>query len=55
MDLVDREGYLINLGWRPVLYWPWLFKEIVKSSRDVSKIILAPMQVLFTCGGVMEA
>ena len=42
MDLVDHEGHPIHLGWRLVLYWPWLFREIVKSAWDVSKIILAP-------------
>ena len=42
MDLIDHEGHPIRLGWRIVLYWPWLFKEIVKSAWDVSKIILDP-------------
>lgn len=42
MDLVDHEGHPIQLGWRLVFYWPWLFKEIVKSAWDVSKIILDP-------------
>jgi len=42
MDLVDREGHPIRLSWRLILYWPWLFKEIVKSAWDVSKIILDP-------------
>jgi multicomponent Na+:H+ antiporter subunit E len=42
MDLVDREGHPINLSWRLIGYWPWLFKEIVKSAWDVSKIILNP-------------
>jgi multicomponent Na+:H+ antiporter subunit E len=42
MDLVDHEGHPIRLSWRLILYWPWLFKEIVKSAWDVSRIILNP-------------
>ncbi len=42
MDVVDHEGHPIELGPRALLYWPWLFKEIVKSAWDVSKIILSP-------------
>ncbi|MDO8448241.1 MAG: Na+/H+ antiporter subunit E [Rhodoferax sp.] len=42
MDVVDAEGHPIHLGPRALLYWPWLLKEIVKSSWDVSKIILHP-------------
>jgi multicomponent Na+:H+ antiporter subunit E len=40
MDVVDREGHPIHLGMRGLLYWPWLLKEIVKSSTDVAKVIL---------------
>lgn len=42
MDIVDREGHPVHLGARALLYWPWLLKEIAKSSIDVSKIILHP-------------
>lgn len=42
MDLVDHEGYPIHLGWRLVLYWPWLFKEIAKSAWNVARIIVNP-------------
>ncbi len=43
MDVVDREGHPIHLGWRAaVSYWPWLLREIVKSSWDVSRRILHP-------------
>ena len=42
MEVVDREGFPINL-WRAVIwYWPWLAKEIVTSAWDVSKAILHP-------------
>ena len=42
MDVVDAEGHPIHLGPKALLYWMWLLKEIVKSSWDVSKIILNP-------------
>lgn len=42
MDVIDPEGHPIQVGPRALLYWPWLLKEIVKSSWDVSKIIVQP-------------
>ena len=42
MDLTDHEGHPIHLSWRALLYWPWLAWEIVKSSIDVSRIIVDP-------------
>lgn len=43
MDVIDREGHPIHLGWRALVsYWPWLIKEIAKSSWDVSRRILDP-------------
>lgn len=42
MKVVDHEGHPVHLGPRAVTYWPWLFKEIVKSALDVSRIILNP-------------
>lgn len=42
MDVIDHEGHPIHLGWRALIYWPWLLKEIVKSALEVSKIILTP-------------
>lgn len=43
MDVVDHEGHPIHLGWRAaVSYWPWLLREIVRSSWDVSRRILHP-------------
>ena len=42
MDVVDDEGHPIHLGARALIYWPWLFKEIIKSAWDVSKIIIDP-------------
>ena len=42
MEMIDREGHPIHLWWRALAYWPWLFKEIVKSAWDVTRIILSP-------------
>ena len=42
MDVADREGHPVHLGWSALTYWPWLLKEILKSAIDVSKRILDP-------------
>ena len=43
MEVVDHEGHPIHLAPRALLvYWPWLFKEIVKSAWSVATIILNP-------------
>jgi len=42
MDVADREGHPVHLGWSALLYWPWLVKEILKSAVEVSKIVLDP-------------
>jgi multicomponent Na+:H+ antiporter subunit E len=42
MDVVDREGHPIHLGWRALLYWPWLAWEIVKANLDVARRIVDP-------------
>lgn len=42
MDVIDREGHPIHLGWRALSYWPWLLVEIVKSGWQVTRIILSP-------------
>ncbi len=42
MDVVDHEGHPIQLSWRLIFYWPWLFKEIVLSAWSVSRVILDP-------------
>jgi multicomponent Na+:H+ antiporter subunit E len=56
MQFVDHEGHPVHLGPGLLLYWPWLFAEIVKSAWTVSKIILdpalpvSPTMVKFTPG-----
>lgn len=59
MDIVDQEGHPIHLSIRGLLYWPWLLKEIIKSSIDVSKVILQrrmPIQPsVFTVRGTQKS
>jgi multicomponent Na+:H+ antiporter subunit E len=42
MEIVDQEGMPVNIWSVVFVYWPWLFREIVKSAWTVSKIILHP-------------
>jgi multicomponent Na+:H+ antiporter subunit E len=42
MQVVDHEGFPVQLGLPILRYWIWLLKEIVKSAWQVSRIILHP-------------
>ena len=42
MDVIDREGFPIHLGWRILTYWVWLAVEIVKANLDVARRVLDP-------------
>ena len=42
MNVVDAETEPYQLGWRPLVYLPWLLWEIVKSNMDVCRRILDP-------------
>jgi len=42
MDVIDREGQPLDLGWRALAYWLWLAGEIVKANLDVARRILDP-------------
>ena len=42
MDVVDREGHPIDLTWGALIYWPWLFKEIILANIDVARRVLSP-------------
>ncbi len=42
MDVGDREGHPIQLGWKAFIYIPWLLVEIIKSNIDVARHILNP-------------
>jgi multicomponent Na+:H+ antiporter subunit E len=41
-DTIDHESVPLHLGFGIFAYWGWLFKEIVVSSLQVTKIILSP-------------
>lgn len=42
MEVIDREGFPLDVLGRALLYVPWLLKEILKAGWDVTRIILHP-------------
>ncbi|MEX2359681.1 MAG: Na+/H+ antiporter subunit E [Gammaproteobacteria bacterium] len=42
MDVADHEGVPVSLGWRTLVYWPWLLKKIALSNIDVARRVLSP-------------
>lgn len=42
MEVVDKEGHPVHLLLGVLSYWPWLALEIVKSTIEVSRIVLSP-------------
>lgn len=42
MAAIDDEGHPVEWLGGALTYWPWLVWEIVKSTRDVARIILDP-------------
>ncbi len=42
MDRVDQEQYPESPNFRSLVYFPWLFKEIVVSNLHVAEVILHP-------------
>lgn len=42
MEIADREGHPVHVGFGALTYWPWLLKEIVKSALTVARIIIDP-------------
>ena len=42
MAIIDEEGHPIHLALRAIIYWPWLFVEILKSAWGVSRLIVDP-------------
>ncbi len=42
MEVVDHEGHPVHLGWRAVVFFPWLMWQILKAGWQVSRIILTP-------------
>ncbi|MGD8482742.1 MAG: Na+/H+ antiporter subunit E [Gammaproteobacteria bacterium] len=42
MKVVDYEGHPVQIALRVFVYFPWLFKEIIKSNIDVARRVLSP-------------
>ncbi len=42
LGILDEEALPAHLGIRPLLYLPWLLKEIVVSNLAVARVILTP-------------
>ena len=42
MDVVDREGHPVHLGYRVPLYWAWLALQVLVSALRVTRIVLSP-------------
>lgn len=42
MEILDSEGQPLELGFRPILFLPWLFKQIALSNIDVARRVLSP-------------
>jgi len=40
MDVIDHEAVPVHLTLKAILYWPWLFWEIVKANVDVTRRVL---------------
>ena len=42
MDTIDHEGHPIQMSWRALTYYPWLFGQIIVSNYTVARVILSP-------------
>ena len=42
MDVVDREGHPVHLGFRILGYWLWLIVQILRANIDVARRVLSP-------------
>lgn len=45
MDVIDHEAVPVHLTFKVILYWPWLFWEIVKANLDVTKRVLGLAEI----------
>ena len=45
MDVLDPESHPYHLSWRPIVYLPWLVKEIVLSNIHVALMVLQPHKI----------
>ena len=42
LHVLDEEALPTHLGFRALIYLPWLFKQIILSNLAVAKVILSP-------------
>ncbi len=42
MHHFDSDTYALRFGPNLLMYWAWLFKEVVKSSLEVARLVLHP-------------
>jgi multicomponent Na+:H+ antiporter subunit E len=49
MDHFSEKPHVYRLGLRPIIFVPWLLKEIVKSNIEVALIILKPRLPISPC------
>lgn len=40
MDILDKESHPYHLTWRPLVYLPWLAKEILMSNLHVARLVV---------------
>ena len=55
LDVIDGEGHPVHLTWRAMVYFPWLFWQIVLSNLAVVRCILGPRDRLNPAVGWVEA
>ena len=55
MDVIDGEGHPIGLTWRALLYYPWLFWQIVLSNIQVLRLVLHPRLPISPVSGWVAA
>ena len=46
MDVVDGEGHPVQLTWRALTYYPWLFWQIARSNARVMRLVLSPRSAI---------
>lgn len=46
MRIVDNETAPLDFGVRPLLYLPYLLKEVIRSNFEVSRIVMSPRMKL---------
>jgi multicomponent Na+:H+ antiporter subunit E len=55
MDVIDGEGHPVQMTWRAMVYFPWLFWQIILSNLQVARRILGPVRALDPAVGWVDA